>query len=69
MTDILLLLGVALFALSLVAAIVAVLRTNAPRGAAVLLVASLLSLAVAAWLQPGSVSIAQIPQAWDRLFP
>ena len=69
MADILLLLGAALCVLSIPAAIISLLRTEAPRGAAILLVAGVLALALAAWLQPGSVGCAQIGAAWDRLFP
>ncbi|WP_313135187.1 hypothetical protein [Paracoccus jeotgali] len=69
MSDFLLLLGVALCALSLVAAIVSVLMTRAPRGAAILLVAGILSLALAAWVEPGSVGFDRIPQAMNRVLP
>ncbi len=69
MADILLLLGAALCALSIPAALIALLRTEAPRAAAILLMGGVLALALAAWLQPGSVGFQQIGAAWGRLFP
>ena len=69
MADILLLLGAALCALSLPAALISLLRTEAPRAAAILLVGGVLALALAAWIQPGSVGFAQLGGAWGRLFP
>lgn len=69
MADILLLLGATLCALSIVAAVVALLQTQAPRAAAILLVGGILALALAAWLQPGSVGFPQLAGAWGRLFP
>ncbi|MFD1797752.1 hypothetical protein FQV27_10665 [Paracoccus aurantiacus] len=68
MGDILLLLGTALFVLSVIAAIVSVINTRAPRGAAILFCAGLAVLAVCAWLYPGSVGIPQLGAAWGRLF-
>ncbi|MBA4492509.1 hypothetical protein [Paracoccus sp. S1E-3] len=69
MADILLLLGAALCTLSLPAALISLLRTEAPRAAAILLVGGILALALAAWLQPGSVGFGQLGAAWGRLFP
>ena len=64
MADILLLLGAALCVLSIPAALISLLRTEAPRAAAILLVGGVLALALAAWVQPGSVGFAQIGAAW-----
>ena len=69
MADILLLLGAALCALSIPAALIALLRTEAPRAAAILLVGGVLALALAAWVEPGSVGVSQLGVAWGRLFP
>ena len=69
MADILLLLGAALCALSIPAALISLLRTEAPRAAAILLAGGVLALALAAWLQPGSVGFSQLGAAWGRLFP
>ncbi|WBU61147.1 hypothetical protein [Paracoccus albus] len=68
MTDIFLLLGSGLCLLSVLAAVVDLLRTQAPRTAAILLVAGLVVLGFAAWREPGSVGAAQLGAAWDRLF-
>ncbi|WBU54031.1 hypothetical protein [Paracoccus sp. SCSIO 75233] len=68
MADILLLLGVFFCALSVVAAIISVLRTQAPRGAAIMLCAGLIMLAVAAWMAPGAVGVDQLGAAWARVF-
>ncbi|WBU63004.1 hypothetical protein [Paracoccus aerodenitrificans] len=67
MADFLFLLGVALCVFSVVAAIIAVLQTRAPRIAAILLVAGILLTGLAAWMQPGIVSVDQIGAAWGRV--
>ncbi len=69
MTDYLLLLGTGLCLLSVLAAIIALLQTRAPRGAAILLTAGILVFVFAAWKEPGSVGPAQLQAAWAGLFP
>ncbi len=68
MTDTLLLIGTGLCVLSVIAAVIALLQTRAPRGAAILLVGGILVLAVTAWLYPGSVGLPQLQAAWSGLF-
>ena len=54
MADILLLLGAALCALSIPAALISLLRTEAPRAAAILLAGGVLALALAACSDSGT---------------
>ncbi|WP_104491713.1 hypothetical protein [Paracoccus denitrificans] len=67
MIDILLLAGAALCALSVLMAIVSVVRTQAPRGAALLLVLGIVLLFAAAWLDPRPFGIQSLEESWQRL--
>ena len=68
MTDILLLGGVALCVLSVLVAVVQLLRTEAPRAAAILLVLGIVGILGSALLDgPTEISVAGINDAWDRL--
>lgn len=68
MADILLLLGTGICILSVLAALIAVLRTEAPRTAAILLCLGIAVLVVAAVIEPGSVGFGQIGAAFSRVF-
>lgn len=68
MADTLLLLGTALCVLSVFAAVLALLQTRAPRGAAILFIAGIAILALTAWLHPGSVGLPQLQAAWAGVF-
>lgn len=67
MSDLLLLGGIALCLLSVIVAVVQLLRTQPPRAAAILLVLGIAAFFAAAYLSPEPFSLEQIPQAWARL--
>ncbi|WJS83238.1 hypothetical protein [Paracoccus sp. TOH] len=67
MIDILLLAGVALCALSVLTAIVSVVRTRAPRGAAILLVLGLVLAFAGSWLDQRPFGVAALKESWQRL--
>lgn len=67
MSDYLLLGGIALCLLSVVIAVVQLLRTQPPRAAAILLVLGIAAIFAAAYLSPDPFSLEQIPQAWARV--
>lgn len=67
MSDLLLLGGIALCLLSVIVAVVQLLRTQPPRAAAILLVLGISAIFAAAYLSPQSFTLEQIPQAWARL--
>ncbi|WP_323716612.1 hypothetical protein [Paracoccus aminovorans] len=67
MIDILLLAGVALCVLSVLAAIVSVARTRAPRGAAILLVLGLVLVFAGARLDSRPFGVAALQESWQRL--
>ena len=67
MSDLLLLGGIALCLLSVIVAVVQLLRTQPPRAAAILLVLGIAAIFAAAYLAPQSFTLEQIPQAWARL--
>ncbi|SIQ34516.1 hypothetical protein SAMN05421641_106153 [Paracoccus thiocyanatus] len=67
MIDILLLAGVALCALSVLLAIVSVARTQAPRGAAILLVLGIVLMFAAAWLDQRPFGLHSVQESWQRL--
>ena len=67
MIDILLLAGVALCVLSVLAAIISVARTRAPRGAALLLVLGIALGFAGAWLDQRPFGVESLEESWDRL--
>lgn len=67
MIDLLLVLGVALCAVSVLMALVAVIRTQAPRGAAVTMVLGVLVLFAASWLGNRALGVTDVGGAWHRL--
>lgn len=67
MIELMLLAGTALCAISIVMAVVAVLQTRAPRGAAIALVLGLVLLFATAWMQPEAVTPQNILDVWQRL--
>lgn len=67
MIDLMLLAGVALCVLSVVMAVVSVIRTRAPRGAALALVAGLVLLVAGTWLDPRPLGLDGLAQSWTRL--
>lgn len=67
MSDLLLLGGIALCLLSVIVAVVQLLRTHPPRAAAIMLVLGVAAIFAAAYLGPQPFSLEQIPQAWARL--
>lgn len=67
MIDILLLAGVALCALSVLLAIIALLRTEAPRAAAIALVLGLVLMLGGTALDDRSLGLNTLAQSWSRL--
>lgn len=67
MIDILLLAGVALCVLSVLLAIVSVVRTRAPRGAAILLVLGIALAFAGTWLDQRPFGIPALQESWQRL--
>lgn len=67
MIDLLLLLGVALCLVSVLMAVVAVARTQAPRGAAVAMVLGVVVLFAASWLGNRALGVTDVGDAWHRL--
>lgn len=67
MSDLLLLGGIALCLLSVIVAVVQLLRTQPPRAAAILLVLGIAALFAGAYLSGEPFSLARIPQVWARL--
>lgn len=67
MIDILLLAGIALMALSLLVAVVALLRTEPPRLAAGMFLLGIMALLLAAWLDPDPFRVQHVAGAWARL--
>lgn len=67
MTDYLLLAGVALCLISVVAAIIQLLQTRPPRGAAIALVLGVAAIFAAAWLSPEPLQPHDVVQAWSRV--
>lgn len=67
LSDLAVLAGAALAALSVVLVIVALAQTRAPRGGALALVAGILLLALGAWASTQPVTPAMIGDAWARV--
>lgn len=67
LSDLAVLAGAALAALSVVLAIVALAQTRAPRGGALALVAGILLLGLGAWASTQPVTPAMIGEAWLRI--
>lgn len=67
MTDLLLIAGTALCALSVLMAAFAVARTEAPRTAAGMLVLGILLMFLGAFLSPTPFVVQDIPAAWQNL--
>ena len=67
MSDILILTGTALMAVSLVLALAALARTEPPRGAAVAAVAGIAAIVAASWMDPTPFQIHDLGLAWQRL--
>lgn len=67
MSDLLLLGGIALCVISVLVAVVQLLRTHPPRAAAILLVVGIAAIFAAAYLGPQPFGLEQIPEAWARL--
>ncbi|AGT07514.1 hypothetical protein [Paracoccus aminophilus] len=68
MIDLMLIAGSALCVLSIVAAIVAVSQTRAPRGAAILLMLGIIVLLIGAKMDAKAMNPANMVGAWKRLF-
>lgn len=67
MSDFLLLAGIALCLLSVPLAIVAMLATRAPRGAAAAFVLGVMLIGFGAWASPDGFRVQDIGEAWGRL--
>ena len=67
MIDLLLLLGVALCVISVLMAVVAVARTQAPRSAAVLLVLGIAVLFGTSWFGDRALGVTDVGEAWRRV--
>ncbi|HHW33261.1 hypothetical protein SAMN05444389_107109 [Paracoccus solventivorans] len=67
MSDLLILLGTVLMALSVVLAIASLARTEPPRGAAIAFVIGVAALFAGAWLEPTPFRVQDLGLAWQRL--
>ena len=67
MSDLLLLGGVVLCALSVIIAVVQLIRMEPPRVAAILLVLGIAGMFAGAQMAPNPFQLADISAAWDRL--
>ena len=67
MSDLLILLGTVLMALSVVLAIASLARTEPPRGAAIAFVIGVAALSAGAWLEPTPFRVQDLGLAWQRL--
>jgi len=67
MSDLLILLGTVLMALSVVLAIASLARTEPPRGAAIAFVIGVAALFAGAWLEPTPFKVQDLGLAWQRL--
>ncbi|WP_134725189.1 hypothetical protein [Paracoccus luteus] len=67
MSDILILAGTALMALSVILAIAALARTEPPRGAAITFVLGIAALLGGAWTDPTPFQVQDLGLAWQRL--
>ena len=67
MSDILILTGTALMAVSLVLALAALARTEPPRGAAIAVVVGVAALCAGAWIDPTPFRVQHLGLAWQRL--
>lgn len=67
MSDLFILLGTVLMALSVVLAIASLARTEPPRGAAIAFVIGVAALFAGAWLEPTPFRVQDLGLAWQRL--
>lgn len=67
MSDILILLGTAMMALSVILAIAALARTEPPRAAAIAFVLGIAALFAGAWIDPTPFRLQDLGLAWQRL--
>lgn len=67
MSDLLLLGGAALMALSVILAVFSLARTQPPRGAAIAFVFGLAALLAGAWLDPTPFRVQDLGEAWQHL--
>lgn len=67
MSDILILAGTALMALSVILAIASLARTEPPRAAAIAFVFGMAAMFVGAWLEPTPFRVQDLGLAWQRL--
>ena len=67
MADFLLLIGLALMALSVLIAVFEVARTEPPRAAASAFVLGLIALVAGAWADPDPFRVQDIARAWSHL--
>lgn len=67
MSDLLLLGGVALCVLSIILAVIQLLRTEPPRAAAITLILGIAAILAAAYLVPDPVGVTDLAGAWARV--
>ncbi len=67
MSDVLILLGTALMAVSVILAIAALARIEPPRGAAIAFVVGVAALFLGAWMDPTPFRVQDLGLAWQRL--
>lgn len=67
MSDVLILLGTALMAVSVILAIVSLARIEPPRGAAIAFVLGIAALFLGAWMDPTPFRVQDLGEAWQRL--
>lgn len=68
MANLLLLVGTALMAVSVIMAIIAVLQTQAPRGAAGIFVLGALVLGAGVWIDPAAMTPQNALNVWRQFF-
>lgn len=67
MSDVLILLGTALMAVSVILAIVSLARIEPPRGAAIAFVLGAAALFLGAWMDPTPFRVQDLGEVWQRL--
>lgn len=67
MSDILILLGTGLLALSVILLIASLARTEAPRGAAIAAVLGVAAIVWGAWIDPTPFKVQDLGLAWQHL--
>ncbi|AUH33433.1 hypothetical protein [Paracoccus tegillarcae] len=67
MSDFLLLGGIALCILSVIYAVIQLMRVQPPRAAVIMLILGIVAMFAGAYLSPQPFTVEEIPAAWSRL--